>query len=37
VPATPVEEDGNPLTCAVLAQAHREALMRHADDDEADP
>jgi hypothetical protein len=32
--ATPVVEDGDPAADAVLAQAHREALMRHAGDDE---
>jgi hypothetical protein len=33
---TPVEDHSDPPADAVLAQAHREALMRHADDDEAD-
>jgi hypothetical protein len=28
---------GDPAACAVLARAHREALVRHASDDEADP
>jgi hypothetical protein len=31
-----VVEDGDPATNAVLAQAHREGLMRHSGDDEAD-
>ena len=31
-----MEEDGDPAAGAVLAQAHLEALVRHADDDEAD-
>jgi hypothetical protein len=34
--AAPVEEDRDPPADAVLAQAHREALMRHVDDDQAD-
>jgi len=33
--AASVEEHGNPAADTVLAQAHREALVRHADDDEA--
>jgi NAD(P)-dependent dehydrogenase (short-subunit alcohol dehydrogenase family) len=36
VAAAPVEEDGDPAAGAVLTQAHLVALMRHADDDEAD-
>jgi hypothetical protein len=32
-----VEEHRDPPADAVLAQVHREALMRHADDDQADP
>jgi hypothetical protein len=35
--AAPLVEDGDPAADAVLAQTRREALMRHADDDEADP
>jgi hypothetical protein len=34
--AAPVEEDRNPAADSVLAQAHRVALVRHADDDETD-
>jgi YHS domain-containing protein len=37
IAAAPVEEDGDPPANAMLAQAHREALVRQADDDEADP
>ena len=33
---TPVEEDGDPAADTVLAQAEREALMRHARDDQAE-
>jgi hypothetical protein len=36
VATAPVEEDGDPPASAVLAQAHREALVRHAGDDQPD-
>jgi hypothetical protein len=36
VSATPVEEDGDPAADAVLSEAHREALVRHAGDDQAE-
>jgi hypothetical protein len=34
--AAPVVEDGDPAADAVFAQAHGEALVRHAGDDEPD-
>jgi hypothetical protein len=37
VATTPAVEDGDPLARAVLADAHLEALVRHPDDDQADP